>query len=171
SGVRYRFVELKLDRGRRTATLTMRAPDADVHGVEAIVAAGAGWWPLRAFRELDDALLRLRFNHEDIGLVLLKSRGNAEMVLRTDAELEARRDHWFVRETRLHMARVLRRLDLTARSLFAVLDPESCFSGSLLEIALAADRRYMLDDAKRPVHVQASALSDHHLPTTNGLSR
>jgi benzoyl-CoA-dihydrodiol lyase len=171
NGVRYRYVELQIDRARRTATLTMRAPDAEVHGVDSILAAGASWWPLRAFRELDDALLRLRFNYEDVGLVLLKTRGNAELVLRCDAELEAQRDHWFVREVRLHMARVLRRLDLTARSLFAVLDPESCFCGSLLEIALAADRRYMLDDAKRPVQVQASVLNCNHLPTSNGRSR
>jgi benzoyl-CoA-dihydrodiol lyase len=169
--VRYRYVELQLDRAHRTATITMRGPDADVAGLDAIVAAGARWWPLRAFRELDDALLRLRFNHEEIGLVLLKTRGDRPLLLRTDAELEARREHWFVREVLLHMARVLRRLDLTARSLFAVLDPESCFVGSLLELALAADRRYMLDDPKRPVAVQGSALNWGALPTTNGLSR
>jgi benzoyl-CoA-dihydrodiol lyase len=151
--------------------LTMRGPDAAVSGVEAIVAAGAKWWPLRAFRELDDALLRLRFNHEEIGLIVLKTRGDREMLLRCDAELEARREHWFVREVLLNMARVLRRLDLTARSLFAVFDPESCFSGSLLELALAADRRYMLDDPKRPVALQASALNGSAFPTSNGLSR
>jgi benzoyl-CoA-dihydrodiol lyase len=171
TGVRYKFVELQIDKARRTATLTVRAPDAEVSGIDAIVAAGSNWWPLRAFRELDDALLRLRFNHEDVGLLLLKTRGDGKMVLKADAELEARRDHWLVREVRLHMARVLRRLDLTARSMFAVLEPESCFFGSLLELALAADRRYMLDDANRPVHVQASAMNDKRLPAPNGLSR
>jgi benzoyl-CoA-dihydrodiol lyase len=171
NGARYRYVELAIDRAGRTATLTVRAPDADVSGVDHILAAGARWWPLRAFRELDDALLRLRFSHEEIGLVLIKTRGDRELMLRTDAQLEARREHWFVREVRLHMARVLRRLDQTARSLFAVLDPESCFVGSLLELALAADRRYMLDDAKRPVQVQASALNQSALPTANGRSR
>ncbi len=88
-----------------------------------------------------------------------------------DAALDARRDDWFVREIVLHMARVLQRLDMTARSLFAVVEPESCFAGSLLELALAADRRYMLDDAKRPVHVQASELNGGLLPMANGLSR
>jgi benzoyl-CoA-dihydrodiol lyase len=115
--------------------------------------------------------LRLRFNHEDIGLLLLKTRGDRELMLKCDAELEARRSHWFVHETLLNMARVLRRLDMTARSMFAILDPESCFVGSMLELALAADRRYMLDDANRPVHVQASKLNGKLLPTVNDLSR
>jgi len=92
-------------------------------------------------------------------------------MLKCDAELDGRRAHWFVRETILNMARVLRRLDLTARSMFAILDPESCFVGSMLELALAADRRYMLDDPKRPVHVQASRLNGKLLPTANDQSR
>ncbi len=171
SGARYKYVELAIDRARRTATITMRGPDQEVAGIDAIVAAGSRWWPLRAFRELDDALLRLRFNHEDVGLLLLKTRGDRELMLECDAELDARREHWLVRETILHMARVLRRLDLTARSTFAILDPESCFVGSMLELALSADRRYMLDDAKRPVHVQASKLNGKLLPTANELSR
>ena len=170
-GARYKYVDLAIDRPRRTATITMRGPDQDVAGVDAIVAAGSSWWPLRAFRELDDALLRLRFNHEDIGLLLMKTRGDRELMLKCDAELEARKSHWFVHETILHMARVLRRLDMTARSIFAILDPESCFVGSMLELALAADRRYMLDDPKRPVHVQASKMNGHMLPTANDLSR
>jgi benzoyl-CoA-dihydrodiol lyase len=170
-GTRYKYVDLAIDRARRTATITMRGPDQDVAGVDAIVAAGSSWWPLRAFRELDDALLRLRFNHEDIGLLLMKTRGDRELMLKCDAELEARKSHWFVHETILHMARVLRRLDMTARSIFAILDPESCFAGSMLELALAADRRYMLDDPKRPVHVQASKMNGHMLPTANDLSR
>ena len=170
-GARYKFVELAIDRARRTATITMRGPDSDVSGIDSIVAAGSDWWPLRAFRELDDALLRLRFNHEDIGLLLVKTRGDRERMLACDAELDARRDHWFVRETVLHMARVLRRLDMTARSIFAILDPESCFVGSMLELALAADRRYMLDDPKRPVHVQGSKLNCKLLPTANEQSR
>jgi benzoyl-CoA-dihydrodiol lyase len=170
-GARYKYVELALDRARRTATITLRGPDQDVSGIDSIVAAGSSWWPLRAFRELDDALLRLRFNHEEIGLLLLKTRGDRELMLKCDAELDGRRGHWFVHETILHMARVLRRLDMTARSMFAVLDPESCFVGTMLELALAADRRYMLDDAKRPVHVQASKLNGKLLPTANDRSR
>src|SRR5581483_11641800 len=165
------FVEVEFDRAHRTATLTVRGPDAEVKGVDAIVAAGASWWPLRAFRELDDALLRLRFNHEEYGLLLLKTRGAAGLVISVDAELEARRDHWFVREVLLNMARTLQRLDNTARSLFAIFDPGSCFVGSLLEIALSADRRYMLDDDARPVAVQASRLNGGALPMLHGLSR
>src|SRR5262249_61147683 len=98
-------------RAARPPPIPMRGPDPAVTGVDAIVAAGCDWWPLRAFRELDDALLRLRFNHEDVGLLLLKTRGDRDLMLRTDAEIEARRDHWFVHETTLLMAPVLRRLD------------------------------------------------------------
>ena len=173
--INYRHVELEVDGPRRVATLTVHAPTVDTpRGTDGIVEAGAAWWPLRAFRELDDALLRLRFNFEQVGLVLLKTRGEAWRVLAHDVALQTHRDHWFVREVMLHMARVLRRLDNTARSLFAIFDPESCFAGSLLEIALAADRRYMLDDAAHPVKVQAGALSGGAppaLPMTNGLSR
>jgi benzoyl-CoA-dihydrodiol lyase len=161
----YRYVALDVDRKRRVATLTMRAPD------EPAFQRSAAWWPLRAFRELDDALLRLRFHEEDVGLVLLKTRGDARAVLAVDGELRARRDDWFVREVVNHMKAVLRRLDTTGRSFFAVIDPESCFAGSLLELALAADRRYALDDAKRPVAVQASHMNGGVLPMWNGVTR
>ncbi|HEX6835365.1 MAG TPA: 2,3-epoxybenzoyl-CoA dihydrolase [Polyangia bacterium] len=171
NGARYKYVELAIDRARRTATITVRGPDSYVTGLDPVLKAGCDWWYVRAFRELDDALLRLRFNHEDIGLLLVKTRGDRELMMINDGEVEGRREHWFVRETILNMARVLRRLDLTARSMFAILDPESCFVGSLLELALAADRRYMLDDPKRPVHVQASGLNGKLLPTANELSR
>jgi benzoyl-CoA-dihydrodiol lyase len=168
--ITYRHVEVEIDRGRRTATVTMHAPKSEPpRGVDAIVAEGASFWPLRAFRELDDALLRLRFNHEEAGLILLQTRGDEQLLLAYDRELEARRDHWFVREVVLLMARALRRLDLTARSLFAVVDPESCFAGSLLELALAADRRYVLDDAR--VKVQASSLNGGALPMSHGMTR
>jgi benzoyl-CoA-dihydrodiol lyase len=170
--LRYRHVEVDIDESHRTATLTVHAPTVDTPTtVEGILEAGAAWWPLRAFRELDDALLRLRFNYEQVGLILLKTRGDAARVLAHDAQLQAHKCHWFVKETLTFMARVLRRLDLTARSLFAILDPGSCFAGSLLEIGLAADRRYMLDDASRPVKLQASALNDCAFPSPNGLSR
>jgi benzoyl-CoA-dihydrodiol lyase len=138
-------------------------------------ARGADCLALRAFRELDDALLRLRFNEEQIGLVLLRTRGDAaarKNLLAVDATLAANAGaDWFTNEIVLHMARVLRRLDLTARSLFAVLDPGSCFAGPLLELALAADRSYMLDDASRPVTVSVGLLSGGALPMTHGPTR
>lgn len=170
--LRYRHVAVKIDEATRVATLTVSAPtDNPPTSVEALYALGADFWCLRAFRELDDALLRLRFNHESVGLLLLKTRGDAAKVLAHDAALQSLEAHWLGREIRLFMARTLRRLDNTARSLFAIIDPGSCFVGSLLEFALAADRRYMLDDADRPIHLQANAASDGRLPMYNGKSR
>jgi benzoyl-CoA-dihydrodiol lyase len=155
--VRYRHVDLKLDRDKRTAELT--------------VEAGADYDPLRAFRELDDALLRLRLNYDEIGLLILKTRGDLEAVRQADGRLYHNRADWLANETLLLMARTLRRLDLTARSLFAVVDEGSCFAGSLLEIALAADRIYMLRDAAGAVRMASSPLNGGRLPMTHGLSR
>ena len=172
SGVRWRFVSLDLDRAARTATLTVSGPDADPpKDAAAMRAAGSGLWALRAFRELDDALLRLRVNHLEIGLVLLKTRGDAARVLASDAALAAAKGDWFVDEVAAHMARVLRRLDLTAKSLFALVDAGSCFAGSLLEVALAADRSYMLDDGGGRVTVATSGMNAGPLPMSNGLTR
>jgi benzoyl-CoA-dihydrodiol lyase len=172
TSVTYRHVALEIDGERRTATLTVHAPTDDApRKLDDVLARGAAFWPLRAFRELDDALLRLRFNHEEVGLLLLRTRGEAAKTLAYDVTLKENGNHWFVREVQLHMARVLRRLDNTARSLFAVLDHGSAFAGALLELALAADRRYMLDDAARPVTAQASWLSGGALPMQNGRSR
>ncbi len=170
--LRYRHVAVELDDVRRVATLTIAAPNPTcvASGHAAIAALGTAWWPLRAFRELDDALLHLRFNHPEIGVILLRSSGDADEVLMVDRELEAHRGDWFVREVLLHMGRVLKRLDNTARSLFAVVDEKSAFVGSLLEVALAADRRYVLDDPDRPVRMQGSALSNA-LPMWNGRTR
>jgi benzoyl-CoA-dihydrodiol lyase len=170
--LRYKHVELVLDKKGRTATLTMSAPTVDApKDVAAARALGGELWHLRAFRELDDALLRLRFNHEDVGLVLVKTRGDAQKILAHDQFLVTHEGDRFLKEVRLKVARVLRRLDLTARSLFAVMDPESCFAGSLLELALACDRRYMLDDPNRPVTVRASLLEGGALPMYNGKTR
>jgi benzoyl-CoA-dihydrodiol lyase len=170
--IRYRHVDLTIDRAHRTATLVVTGPaPGGPRGLDAILQAGVEFWPLRAFRELDDALLRLRFGFEECGLILIRTRGDARETLAIDAELEAHKNHWFVNEVRLKMARVLRRLDLTARSLFAVLEPGSNFNGNLLELALAADRRYMLDDAERQVSIQASALNGGALPMSHGVSR
>ncbi|MGO4886094.1 MAG: 2,3-epoxybenzoyl-CoA dihydrolase [Bryobacteraceae bacterium] len=158
--VRYRHVNLKLNHDERTAELTINV--------------GADYTPLRAFRELDDALLRLRFHYDEIGLVILKTRGDLEAVRQSDIALYHNRGGWLENETVLLMARTLRRLDLTARSLFAVVDEGSCFAGSLLEIALAADRIYMLRDSRlrdAAVRVASSPLNGGLLPMTHGLSR
>jgi len=170
--ITYRHVSVKLDADARVATLTVNAPESDPPTTgEAIQAAGADQWSLRCFRELDDAILRLRMHHFDIGLVLLETRGDAAKVLATDAALDANQDHWLAREIRLHMARVLRRLDVSSRSFFAIIDEGSCFAGSLFELALAADRSYMLEDDDEKVAVQLGPLNGGALPMGNGLSR
>ncbi len=166
----YRYVTVTLDPARRTAELTVRAPaEREPSTAPEFEQRGAQAWALRAFRELDDALLRLRFSHEEIGVVLLRTRGDSAKVRAVDAALARHGDHWLVREIVLHMARVLRRLDLTGRSFFAVVDRGSCFFGSLLELALAADRVYLLDDAA--VAIATSALNAGALPMTHGLAR
>jgi benzoyl-CoA-dihydrodiol lyase len=173
TGVKYRHVSLAMDPAARTATLTVSGPDADPpKDTAGLRAAGSDLWALRAFRELDDALLRLRVNHLEIGVVLLKTAGDPTRVLASDAALAAARGKdWFADEVVLHMARTLRRLDLTAKSLFALVDKGSCFAGSLLEIALAADRSYMLEDAEGTVSVALSPMNGGPLPMSNGLTR
>ena len=144
-GLRYRHVQVAIDRSRRTATFTVRAPSApQPETPEAIVAAGVNWWPLAMARELDDAILQMRTNELEIGTWLLKTEGDAGAVLAVDAVLLAHRDHWLVRETIGLMRRTFSRLDVSSRSLFALVESGSCFAGSLLELALACDRIYML---------------------------
>ncbi|WP_437336546.1 2,3-epoxybenzoyl-CoA dihydrolase [Sorangium sp. So ce394] len=174
----YRHVSLKVDRAARTAEIRVLGPDgegpSDAAGMR---RAGADLWALRAFRELDDALLDLRFNHPTVGLVLLRTAGSPDAVRAADEALWAARDDWFVKEVLLHMRRVLKRLDLTARSVFALVEPGSCFAGSLFELALAADRSYMLDggddDASRasPATVALGSLNFGPLAMSNGLTR
>jgi len=171
-GIGYGYVRLDLDRRRRMATLTVKGPPeglpSDADGIRAM---GATWWPLQAFRELDDALLHLRVNEESIGLVLLKTEGELDRIVAVDEVLESLKDDWLVHEVRLMMARTLRRLDLTAKSLFALIEPGSCFGGTLLELALAADRSYMLDDPDHEVCVANTALNAGAYPMSQGLSR
>ena len=171
--ISYRFVTLAIARAERTATLTLRAPaEAPPTALADMVAQGAGLWSLQMFRELDDALCHLRFNEPEIGLVVVRATGNAEYVLAADQALEAARDSGFAREVRLLQARVLRRLDVTARSFFAVADqPTSCFAGCLLEIALAADRVYMLADEDEDIGLWTSVANTGVLPMATGLSR
>ncbi|MCA9587036.1 MAG: benzoyl-CoA-dihydrodiol lyase [Myxococcales bacterium] len=172
AGARYTHVTVELDRGARTATLTVRAPDGDQPKTpEELAKAGAKAWALAAFRELDDALLDLRFNQPEIGLVLLKTAGDAKHVLEVDAMLAKHANDGLVREVVLHMKRVLKRLDLTAKSLFAIVDAGSCFAGSLLELALAADRVFMKDSEDEEVTMASSPMNAGPLPMSNGLTR
>jgi benzoyl-CoA-dihydrodiol lyase len=173
AGVEYKYVNLILNREQRYADLTMRGPEADLPTTpEEIQELGDAYWPLQAYRELDDALLHLRVNEPEIGLVCLRAKGSAENVLAVDKVLEANKDHWLVREILLYMARVLRRLDLTAKSFFAIVEPASCFAGNLLELLLASDRSYMLNDPDAAAtSVGLSKLNAGTLPMSNGLTR
>ena len=152
--LRYRHVQVEIDRARRVATLTVKGPGGTQPKSSAeIEALGADWYALAMARELDDAILELRTNELDIGLWLVKTEGDAAAVLALDALLQAQADHWLVRETVGLLRRTFSRLDVSSRSLFALVEPGSCFVGSLLELALACDRIYMLShpgDAKAP---------------------
>lgn len=153
--LRYQHVTVQIDRAARTATFTVKAPQgAQPADTTAIEAAGAGWYALQMARELDDAILSMRTNELDIGIWLLKTEGDASTVQALDAVLIKHQNHWLVRETIGLLRRVFSRLDVSSRSLFALIEPGSCFSGTLLELALACDRSYHLalpdDEAKAP---------------------
>jgi benzoyl-CoA-dihydrodiol lyase len=168
----YRHVSLRLHRDKRCAELTVRGPEGtQPASVNEIQELGDAWWPLATFRELDNALLHLRVNEPEIGLVCMRTTGDVESVLAAERILSEYREHWLVRETLLLMARTLRRLDLTAKSFFALIEPGSCFAGSLLELALAADRTYMLNDPAQRIEIATSALNAGALPMSNGLTR
>ncbi len=158
--VTYGFVAVLIDRAGRTATLTVKAPTGtqptDVAGIE---AAGSNWYPLQMARELEDAILHLRTNELDIGTWILKTEGSVEAVLAMDTTLNAHKNHWFVRETTGLLRRTLARLDVSSRSMFALIERGSCFAGTLLEIALAADRSYMLALPDEPDAAPKIALS------------
>ena len=153
--LRYDHVTVEIDRAKRTATFTVKAPigaqPTDKAGID---AAGSDWYPLQLARQLDDAILEMRTNELEIGTWLIKTQGDAAAVLATDAALVAHRDHWLVRETTGALRRALARLDVSSRSLFALIEPGSCFAGTFLELALACDRSYHLalpdDEAKAP---------------------
>ena len=170
--VQYSAVSLEIDRNKRLATLTVNGPEQEEPSTPAeILQAGERYWFVRAFRELEDALLRLRVNEPLIGTVVVKTRGDASRVLNADAALIANQDHWLVREVIHFVKRTLKRMDLTSRSFFALIEPDSCFAGTLFELALAADRSYMLDDPQRPVTIALSAMNGGPLKMSNGLTR
>lgn len=173
--LRYAHVSVSIDRTRRTATLTLKAPTGpqptDIAGIE---AAGAAWWHLALARQLDDAILNLRTNELDIGTWLLKTEGDAQAVLANDATLIAHQDHWLVRETIGALRRTFARLDVSSRSLFALVEPGSAFAGSLAELAFAADRTYMLalpDDTERAPKITLNEFNFGLLPMVNDQSR
>ncbi|MBI1906078.1 MAG: 2,3-epoxybenzoyl-CoA dihydrolase [Rhodocyclales bacterium] len=171
-GYHYQYVDVALDPNGRHATVTVRAPAAvSARTTAEIEAEGANWWPLRMARELDDAILMLRTNHLDIGLWQLRTEGDPRVVLDIDASIVAHQQHWFVRETMGMLRRTLARIDVTSRSLFALIEPGSCFAGTLFEIALAADRSYMRDAEEGDSRVALSAMNFGPLPMVNGLSR
>ncbi len=169
-GYHYQYVDVQLDPQRHTVTVTIQAPEsAGPASIGEILAAGAEWWPLQMSRELDDAILSLRANQLALGLWILKTEGDWKNVLAIDSTLLTHRDHWLVREVIGMMRRTLARLDVTSRSIYAVIEPGSCFAGCLFELALAADRVYMLDDPKTGVVL--SEMNFGGLEAANGLFR
>jgi benzoyl-CoA-dihydrodiol lyase len=172
SSYRYEYVDVVLESEQRRVTVTVRAPDdeqpSDIAG---ILAAGDHWWPLKMARELDDAILMLRTNHLSLGTWVLKTRGNPRHVTAVDAVLGQLGAHWFVRETVGMLRRTLARLDVSSRTLIALVDPGSCFAGTLCELALAADRTYMADFENDPPAIEVSAMNLGALPRVDGQSR
>jgi benzoyl-CoA-dihydrodiol lyase len=175
--IAYSLVAVDIDRSRRTATITVTGPDGPPPADgDTAVAEGAAFWPLQLSRELDDAVLHLRVNELDIGTILLRSVGDLDLVVSYDGFLSDHSDHWFVREVVLYWGRLLRRLDLTSRTIIALIDPGSCFGGFLAELTLAADRSYMFiggDDegGRETAALTFTASNDGAFPMSNGVSR
>jgi benzoyl-CoA-dihydrodiol lyase len=169
---RYRYVTMSLDRKRRIASVNVAGPDEDQPSTpETIQEAGSDFWALRAFREFNDALLGLRVNEAEIGTIVLTTSGDAVNVLAVDRTLDEHADHWLVREIIHYIKRTLKRLDLTAMSIIAMIEPGSCFAGTLFELALAADRSYMLDEPDNPPAVRLSPMNGGPMKMSNGLTR
>jgi benzoyl-CoA-dihydrodiol lyase len=177
SSVDYGTVSVAIDRAARLATITVRGPDAPPPAsADAMVAQGAAFWPLALARELDDAILDIRANEFDVAAIVFKSSGDAAQVLAYDAFLDANKDHWLAREIRGYWKRVLKRVDLTSRSLVALIEPGSCFAGTLAELVFATDRSYMLigklhGDNKPPAALALADVNFGAYPMSNGLSR
>jgi benzoyl-CoA-dihydrodiol lyase len=171
-GSERKYVKVELDEKTHKAALTMRAPDgAEPTTPDELAKAGSSAWAIRAWRELDDALLDLRFNHPGVSVVAVQTAGDPTRVLAVDSMLATHKDDGLVREVTLLIKRVLKRFDMMAKSLFSLVTPESCFAGSLLELALASDRVYMFDDPDGKSALQTSVMNAGPLPMGNGLTR
>ena len=173
--LRYSHVSVAIDRAARTATFTVNGPAGpQPSNIEGILAAGAGWYPLALARELEDAILSMRTNELEIGVWLIKTRGDLEAALAMDATLEALKGHWLIRETIGYLRRTFSRLDVTSRSLFALIEEGSCFAGSLFELALACDRIYHLSlpgEAARSPKIAVAHANFGEYPMATGQSR
>ena len=177
NGLHYDFVDVEIDRGQRIATITVKAPEgappADVAG---LLAQGADFWSLQVARELDDAILHLRINELEIAMLVFKSHGDSANVLAYDDFLETNKAHWLVNEIRHYWKRVLKRIDVTSRTLVTLVEPGSCFVGTLAELVFAADRSYMLvgqrhGDNRAPPAIVLNAMNFGPYPMSHGLTR
>ena len=173
----YSSLSVEFDRAARLATITVRGPETPPPAsADAMQAQGAAFWPLRLARELDDAILNIRLNELDVAAIVFKSSGDAAAVLAYDEFLHASKDHWLARQIRNLWKRVLKRVDLTSRSLVTLIEPGSCFAGTLAELAFASDRSYMLigtrdGDNKSPAAIALSDANFGPYPMSNGLTR
>jgi benzoyl-CoA-dihydrodiol lyase len=177
SGIRYGFVSVDINRAERIATISINAPDAAPPAdIEGMIGQGAGFWSLQVARELDDAILHLRINELETAMLVFKSHGDRAQVLAYDAFLEANKAHWLVNEIRQYWKRVLKRIDVTSRTLVTLVEPGSCFVGTLAELVFAADRSYMLigqkqGDNRAPPTIELSAMNFGPYPMSHGLTR
>jgi len=173
----YSCVDIEINRESRVATITIRAPEFDVPtNLESLIKLGDQFWGIRAARELDDAILHLRLNEAEIGIIQFKTSGDADNMLACDALLQQHESHWLVREILLNWARVLKRIDLTSRSLVALIEPGSCFAGTLAEIAFACDRIFMAEGEFEDLPGAEAGITLNQVnfgryPMSNGLSR
>jgi benzoyl-CoA-dihydrodiol lyase len=177
NSVRYRYVSVDIDRAAHLATISIQAPDTAPPGdIDGMIALGAAFWPLQVARELDDAILHLRINELETALLVFKSHGDPAQVLAHDAFLDANKAHWLVNEIRQYWKRVLKRSDVTSRTLVTLVEPGSCFVGTLAELVFAADRSYMLigswqGDNRPPPSIGLSAMNFGPYPMSHGLTR
>ena len=177
SGIRYGLVSVDINRAERIVTITIKAPDAAPPAdIDGMIAQGASFWPLQVARELDDAILHLRINELQTAMLLFKSHGERANVVACDAFLETHKAHWLVNEIRQYWKRVLKRIDVTSRTLVTLVEPGSCFVGTLAELVFAADRSYMLigsrqGDNRAPPALELTAMNFGPYPMSHGLTR